>query len=1641
MLKWVVTLTVLIALAAVGLLVEKPRGSIVGSVILEASAKEGYDAVFNTDNVKEANARVIAYGNVVRASYVDKDGKFRIDGLPVGNYSLRVRADGYNSQSQWNIKVSENKIKKIEQFKLYFLSPSLDLASNTKVYTTQEHPYLWFTSSAIKDVQFKLYRFDPVKMLKKKEINTDNYFNFLIGNYYYGSYDFVSEITKDNEPVKTWEQKVIYGSDDYARNNVSFDSRLSEGSYLLVAEAKSTVDGRETSDAYWFGVTKIGLIAKQDPEKMLFRTVNLETLEPEAGVKLKIYDRSNKYALMATVQTNKDGIAEYLFDKDYSNRYSSLFVLAEKGESLAVNGSYAWYYTSDKYRVYVYTDRPIYRPDQTVYFKGIVRTVEKEGIKNLQDESLKVTIFNPDDDPLKVYNLKTNKFGTYNGLLTLPKNAMLGAYRIKTELHDQEYYSYFEISEYRKPEYKVDVKTASDLVIGGSRATATIMANYFFGYPVTGAKVKYTVYAKPDYSLKWKLIPRPEYYSYYDDWDDDDMYYYTGYRYGDSSGEIIAQGYATTDENGEAKVTFDTKPVSISEDSFYSYYDAMAQKYWVEAEVTDISRKTSTGKGGFNVVAGEYAMFLDTDYYVYTQDQDIRVNVRTIDYDKNPVSRRVDLQLQKWDWNKDEWEYTNPKVISNSHVTTDKKGEATSILEIPANAPTRTYRIIAYSKDSQGNQITSASYVWVSNYAYRASKAEVKPKIQVTLDKKVYQPGDIAKVMIVSPVKPVKGLQALLTIEGNTLYEHKLIDITDPAMMIRLPVKANYMPNAYISVSLVGPEKQFYQDTKMIKISPDTNFLTLDIKPDKERYMPQEEVKYTIKATDSRGNPVQAELSVGVVDESIYAIREDYTPDIKKFFYQKNPNLVQTSYSFAQNYSAGGDKIQPRIRKDFKDTAFWNATVTTDENGIAIVKFKLPDNLTTWRTTVRAVTQETKVASAINNILVTKDIIVRLALPRFYTVGDKAVLSTIVHNYTENKQDLQLKLNLPSNFKSLKKNDTFVQVASMDKARQDWMVEAVTAGEAKVQAFALSSAIEGDAVEHDINVLPYGILKSNVLSAKNTDDTAVIPIENKITEKIVPGSLNWQVRLTASPAGMILGSLDYLIGYPYGCVEQTMSKLLPSLIAGDISKTLGVPLKPKSEKKLKDVVADGLDRLYKMQNTNGGWGWWTEGEADVYMTTYVLHGLKYAIDSGYKIDRKRVDNAVSWLEGYLARNEVQKEMNNFFAGSADRINLNSREVTNLCYASYVLSLYGKKNEVVLKKLYQESSKIQSSGLSYLSMAFGELGYQEYAVKLVDELLTRVDVNAPAISFAVLKHLGISFNYNTAEVTAIALRAIIKVKPDSFIVDKMVNYLIDNRQGNYWENTKTTSVIVLALSEYIKESMKHENPDYELIIKVNGNHVQRLKFNKENMFDPERVIEIPDRFITDTNQLVIEKTGNGPLYYTSDFSYYQIYSPEDIIPARDDNGVKITKELFRLKSKTDKDGNITYSEVPLRGSIYAGELLLVKLTIDTSKFGEYLILEDPKASSMEVVSTDPDNKLNMKRDDDYFWWRTWWTHQEDKDTHMAFFMNRLKSGSYEVKYLVRPEFPGEYMIRPTVLEGMYSSRLGGSSVSSRLTVKE
>ena len=364
------------------------------------------------------------------------------------------------------------------------------------------------------------------------------------------------------------------------------------------------------------------------------RAINLITLKPVAGATIK---RGFDLDESKTGKTGADGFVKIPFTSD-ERVASGSFTLDVIGISGA-NRAYGdlSYYTSetDKYQTYFYTDRPVYRLGQTVYFKGLARERTVTGYKNpgaALDISMEVK--DPDGNSLSTGTLKTNKFGAFHGLVEIPADSKTGGYSINLDYADgTKAYESFEIMQYRKPEYQVDVTPITPRVIAGEKAKARVHAAYYFGGAVANARVKYSIYSSTNWSGRYALTQRPAYYDFFDDWQSYDG---GGESYG---GDFLGDGYVQTDNDGEAIVEFQTKKTVIDASHPYdsSYLD---KNYKVQCEVTDISRLTVVGSGSLLATAGQFALMVHTGSYVAKVGDTIPVTVSAIDYDGKPVANQ-----------------------------------------------------------------------------------------------------------------------------------------------------------------------------------------------------------------------------------------------------------------------------------------------------------------------------------------------------------------------------------------------------------------------------------------------------------------------------------------------------------------------------------------------------------------------------------------------------------------------------------------------------------------------------------------------------------------------------------------------------------------------------------------------------------------------------------------------------------------------------------------------------------------------------------------------------------------------------------------------------------------------------------------
>ncbi|HKS97566.1 MAG TPA: alpha-2-macroglobulin family protein, partial [Terriglobia bacterium] len=1003
------------------------------------------------------------------------------------------------------------------------------------------------------------------------------------------------------------------------------------------------------------------------------------------------------------------------------------------------------------------------------------------------------------------------------------------------------------------------------------------------------------------------------------------------------------------------------------------------------------------------------------------------------------------------------------KLLGSATVTTDAQGGAHYQYTVPAlNGIT----LEGTAFDSNRRQAHFDTGLWVAGTEY----AQMRPSYQrpeIYLDKHSYRPGDTAHVLVVTHLP---GAQVLVTTEGQQVYTWAVHASQGGSITVDVPIEEHYEPNFFIGVAFVKDE-QLFEANKNVPVPAADKILNVTVQTDKPQYKPGEKVTYMISTRDPQGKPVSAEVSLGVVDEAIYAIRPDTAASPDKVFYARTWDQVQTQFSTVYWFTGYSGKqrmqlarlraptqladfknpaqlVQPQVRKYFPDTIYWMPALVTDAAGQARATFTFPDSLTTWRATVRAVTRDTIVGQVTQKVTTRKNLILRLDVPRFLTQGDTLTVTGIVHNYLD--QDKAARVSLAVKGVELESPaESTVNVPRNGEATATWTVRASGIGTADFLGKALTNE-ESDALELAIPVRPWGLQLNAALSGSLNGDKAETAETITLPADINPDASTLRIDLAPSVAGTLMSALDYLSSYPYGCVEQTMSSFLPNILVAQAVKQLGLASPPPSIE-LETKIAAGLQRLYQFQHDDGGWGWWETDQTHPFMTAYVVAGLAQARAAGYSIDEDRLERgreslveqinenrrALPDIRAYLiyaleisvkpglalqqALDETRKEL-----PPAARLAIEQRHSGRTAYT-------GPLDSRLIDSVANSGSKLSSYGEALLALAFDRMK-DPRAQDFAKRLERSVRAEGPYASWTSHREAMLDFSSdNSFEATAYALKALSNLDPRSDLLPKAARWLIDRRSdGYYWTSTEQTATAIFGLIDYLKVSGELK-PSYTLDVFVNGEKLAERQVGKNDVKNPQPVTVMAkaSQLHPGSNQVRITKSGPGVLYWSAFASYFK-REPKPAPTGA--TALNIIREYYKLVPEKD-DGRIVYTEQPVEGPLQPGDVIEVRLTVSATADEQYLQIEDPIPAGFEFV--EQENLYELKQRP--AWWDFYYTQRELHDDRAALFSTTFQRGQGQFHYLLRAVEPGTYQANPARVLPMYEPARQSSTRSMTLTV--
>ncbi len=635
-------------------------------------------------------------------------------------------------------------------------------------------------------------------------------------------------------------------------------------------------------------------------------------------------------------------------------------------------------------------------------------------------------------------------------------------------------------------------------------------------------------------------------------------------------------------------------------------------------------------------------------------------------------------------------------------AVTDKDGKA-SVNFTPPSAG--TLRLVAAVSDTRGRVNKSATYLWVTGGGYASWEISNSDALKLIADRDQYKVGDVARILVPAPFA---GATGLVTVERGKVRESSVRAFPGNSEVLEVPISDGSVPDVFVGVilyrppTLEDPVPRYKVGYVELKVSTDTRVLNVSIKPDRDQARPGDAVHYDIQVTDSQGKGTRSEVSVSVVDKAILSLADERGPDGLHAFWFERGLGVNTASSMAVSVNRANDVISEaaaggkgggglsdeRIRQDFRNSAFWQAQLVTDDTGHASVDVTMPDNLTTWRMQVRAISGDILVGEGSSELLSTQPLLLRPALPRFLRVGDRPSVRLVVTNSTRSATSVTVGLRAEG-IEITDAADRTVEVAAGGSTLVQWPASISAEGKAKLTFSAKSNAGLTDAISQELpvylDVTPETTATGGVVKGKEVDEAVYLP-PYALLDK---GSLTISVQ--AALTKQLAPELSAFAPRLYEGPADKATRVAATLAVVRSDKTATVPF--TNAQLSSDVAA-----LIALQKGDGGWAWCNLcPTSDPEITAWVLIALGQWRHEGNSINQQSLERAAGYVQSYINRlTDVE----------------HPADVNQKAYLLYALSIAGKANANLptMRALFQQSrARLTNWGRAYLLLGFSEAG--------------------------------------------------------------------------------------------------------------------------------------------------------------------------------------------------------------------------------------------------------------------------------------------------------------------------------------------
>ncbi len=1302
---------------------------------------------------------------------------------------------------------------------------------------------------------------------------------------------------------------------------------------------------------------------------------------------------------------------------------------------------------------------PLYKPGERAKLKIIARTVQDDGRLSAPSGALSLEILDGRGQLIQKDSVELNELGTAVYELDLPAEAAAGYWMVRAGRPEQgqsmDYLGSFMVMSYRAPAFEIELDGLPTEAVSGERVSFKARGLYHFGAPVAGQPVSYALAAQP----QWWSLPGP----------------FSSYS--------VTNSFTVADDYGDSGLGPQEPALTVlSEDSRLNNDGVVdislvleprperrigPQLYSGSITVTDVDERRVSTEASFLVHPAELYAGLWAENYLAEPGRPFKLRVIAADRQGRLVpGREIKTTVYKRQWRNlrrknsgDSYEYISRMVdepVDSRRLVSDEKPVE---LELSPREP-GFYWVLAELSDEKGRLNQASLSFYAAGGGPAGWRLDNDDSLTLVADRREYKPGQEARIMVQSPFESGEGL---VTVEREGVLRSETFKIENNSPVINIPIEEEDAPNIFVSVLLVRgrladqPESQALDLGRPamrlgyieLKVPSARDRLTVELEPSSGQVGPGEEIELSLAVRDHQGRPQpKAELAVIAADAAVIQLagEEGYFPDslyqadrpLKVWSSDNLISLIGRRHWGLKGGRPGGggaemamlasrdNGLEDSVRSDFASLAFFEPQLAVDEQGQARLKIKLPENLGKFKLYAVATGEGRLSGTGQSEVTVTKDFLLRSALPGYGGVGDELEAAAVLVNRGSARGLAEVELS-GDNFTLL--SDSPRQKLEIGPGENLPVSFKVRLGSGDKALFRFSARLgeNSDSVEYVLPVSPPNEL---------TVQAAYLPVEAgesdlplALAEGVDPQRGGLELKLSPTLAGALAEAFKWLEAYPHGCVEQNISKGFGRLYWLALRQRLNGSEAEASE--ARRGVEELLTRLSQWE-LDGGYNLWPEQRQwqrrSVYLTAYALDFHLAAQASGFQLPNPAIMESMRsfLLQALGSDSEIWPQW--YSAQAKDEAR---------SYALAALSRAGEQVAAYTERLYERRADLSLFELINLIRALGAQRNYDGADGRIAELWALIDqylhFSAGELSVSEPRGFRPEIWSSAVRSTAMLLSALLETEPASPLVPALTRWLMSAGREGHFGSTQDNAVALGALTAYIQR-LEAQAPSLSLEASVGESQFLTASFNSFGEPPALGRLSWAELEAQAAPSVRLRAQGQGRVWAAARLAS----APAEPDLKAGGSGYMLSRSFTLI----EPDGR----ERPGRSSFQRGDLVRVTVTMLAPGPRHATVLTDRVPAGLEPINfqlADADQSLLpllVEPDEAEPFSRLWYNHQQIWPDRVSVYADYLPAGLYTFTYLARAVTPGRYLTPGPRAEEMYAPETYGRGAGQELSVR-